>query len=259
MKCQQYRRQRLLDQEEGTLSYEAGLHVAECDRCRRLNQEEERLRTELHKLANSERAPSGLRRQIAATVQKPNAWRWHGIQRWMATAAAVVVVAGATAGVMWNRYSRTPLPERLAQAFVADHLQYLPGREQIFADSPQQAEEWLQSRIDFPVHVPTVPGAALKSARICDIAGRKAALLQYRHNPSNTLISVFVTAEPKAYEGQRMPISAETSGQGVRSTLWCHRGLVYDVVAALDASSLQQIVEAIRKSESGSGGGVIRP
>lgn len=172
----------------------------------------------------------------------------------MITAAAVALLAGVTGGVLWNRYALTPSPEHLAQAFVADHLQYLPGREQIAANSPEQAEEWLQSRIDFPVHVPTVPGAALASARICDISGRKAALLQYHHYDSNTLISVFVTAEPKAYEREKMPVTVETSGHGVRSILWCHRGLVYDMVAALDDSSMQQIAEAIRKSESGFAG-----
>ncbi len=250
MNCQEYRKQRLLDQEEGNLSsHEARLHVAECAQCRALPQEEEHLRAELRKLANSEHAPSALWQSIAEMRQRPSTSRWQGIRRWMATAAAVALVAGITAGVLRNHYTRTPSPERLAQAFVADHLQFLPGREQIAADSPKEAEEWLQGRIDFPIHVPTVPGTALESARICDISGRKAALLQYRHAEKNTLISLFVTAEPKAYERQKMPVTVETSG--VRSILWCHRGLVYDVVAALDDSSIQQIADAVRQSESG--------
>jgi len=254
MNCQEYRKQRLLDQVEGTLSYDARLHVAECGRCRTLQQEEGRLRTELRELANSERAPIALRQNITEMVQRPSTSKLHGMRRWMVTAAAVALLAGVTAGVLWNRYARIPSPEHLVQAFVADHLQYLPGREQIAANSPEQAEEWLQSRIDFPVHVPTVPGAALASARICDISGRKAALLQYHHYDSNTLISVFVTAEPKSYEREKMPVTVEASGHGVRSILWCHRGLVYDIVAALDDSSMQQIAEAIRKSESGFAG-----
>lgn len=251
MNCQEFRKQRLLGQDEGLLSYDARLHVAECGQCRALQREEERLRTELQKLANTEHAPLALRQSVAEMVQQSNASKWHGMRRWMATAAAVVLVTGITAGTFWIRYTRTPSPEHLAQAFVADHIEYLPGREQIAANSPRQAEEWLQGRIDFPVHVPAVPGAALKSARICDISGRKAALLQYHHNDSNTLISVFVTAEPKSYERRKMPIAVETSGHGVRSILWCHRGLVYDVVAALDDSSMQQIAASIKQSESG--------
>ncbi len=247
MNCQEYRKRRLLDDEQGTLSHEARVHIEGCGLCQALQRDEERLRTELHKLAHSEEAPVALREKISRMVERPNAGKRHDLRRWMTAAAAVVLLAGATAGIVWDRYTRTPSPERLAQAFVADYLQYLPGREQIAADSPKQAEEWLLGRVDFPVHVPTVPGAALKTARICDISGRKAALLQYHHNDSNTSISVFVAAEPRAYEREKMEVTVETSGHGVRSVLWCHRGLVYDVVATLNDSSMQQIAEAIRQ------------
>ncbi|MGC8550301.1 MAG: hypothetical protein ACP5M4_11430 [Acidobacteriaceae bacterium] len=205
------------------------------------------MRAELQKLANSEHAPAVLRERIFKMVERPNAGKRRALRRWMTAAAAVVLLAGAMAGILWDRQTRTPSPERLAQAFVADYLQYLPGREQISADSPQQAEEWLRGRVDFPVHVPTVPGAALTTARICDISGRKAALLQYHHGESNTSISVFVAAEPRAFEREKMPLNIETSGHGVRSVLWCHRGLVYDVVATLNDSSMQEIMEAIRR------------
>ncbi len=247
MNCQEYRKQRLLDHEEGTVSQEARLHLVECGQCQALQKEEERLRAELQKLANSEHAPVALRQRISNIVERPTAGKRYDLRRWMTAAAAVVLLAGTTAGILWERYTRTPSPERLAQAFVADYLEYLPGREQIAADSPQQAEEWLRGRVDFPVHVPTVPGAALKSARICDISGRKAALLQYHHNDSNTSISVFVAAEPRAYEREKMPVNVETSGHGVHSVLWCHRGLVYDIVATVNDSSMQQITESIRQ------------
>jgi anti-sigma factor RsiW len=247
MNCQEYRKQRLFDHEEGTLSHEARLHLVECGQCQALQKEEERLRAELQKLANSEHAPAALRQRISQMVESPNAGKRRDLRRWVTAAAAVVLLAGATGGLLWEHYIRTPSPERLAQAFVADYLEYLPGREQIAAGSPQQAEEWLQGRVDFPVHVPTVPGAALKTARICDISGRKAALLQYHHKDSNSSISVFVAAEPKAYERAKMEVNVETSSHGVHSVLWCHRGLVYDVVAALNDSSMQEITEAIRR------------
>jgi anti-sigma factor RsiW len=108
---------------------------------------------------------------------------------------------------------------------------------------------WFQGRVEFPVQVPEVPGASLQDARICDISGRKAALLHYRRNRDDVLISVFVAAEPKAFEREKKPVILATSTQGFNSTLWCHRGLVYDVVAALDDSSLQRIAESVQKQQ----------
>jgi Predicted transmembrane transcriptional regulator (anti-sigma factor) len=246
MNCQEYRKQRLLEHENGALSQDARLHLAECGLCQVFQEEDERLRAELKKLANSEHAPAALRQRISEIIDSPNASKKRDLPRWMAAAAAVLLLAGATAGILWDRSTRTPSPEHLAQAFVTDHLEFLPGREQITAHSSRQAEEWLQSRIDFPVHVPQVPGTVLESARICDISGRKAALLQYRHADSDTLVSLFVTTEPRAYEREKMPVNVEISGNGLRSKLWCHRGLVYDVVAQVDELSLKQMADAVR-------------
>jgi anti-sigma factor RsiW len=252
MTCQQFQNERLLDQEEGTLSREANLHLLVCSMCQAHQKEERRLRFELRRLANSEHAPIALRQSIAAMCQGPRTTRTNrgaNSRRWMAVAATILLLVGATLGIVFERHTRAPSPERLAQAFVTDHLEYLPGREQITSDSPRQAEEWLHCRIDFPVHVPKVPGTVLETACICDVSGRKAALLQYHHIYSNTLISLFVTTEPRAYEREKMPVSVETSGNGLRSKLWCHRGLVYDVVAQVDESSLKQIADAVRTQE----------
>ncbi len=246
MNCQEYRQQRLLDQEAGVVSAEARLHAAACNQCRSLDEEENRLHTELRNLAESEEAPPTLRQWIQEKY--PERFRSHwAMRRWVAAAAAILVVAGAATGVLWRHHAQTPAPERLAQAFVADYLEFLPGREEISANSPDAAREWLQGHVDFPVRVPEVPGAKIESARICSISGRKAALLQYRHEASNSLISVFETEEPKAYERKKMPIRVETSGHGVHSTLWCHHGLVYDVVASLDEPSLREITEAVQR------------
>lgn len=246
MNCQDYRTQRLLDQEEGRPTPEAQRHAAECVLCQTLAKEEERLRSELRKLVSSEHAPPVLRQSIANISQGQDLRKGHRMRGWMLTAAAAVLVIGSAGGILWNYYDRAPSPDRLAQAFVADHLEYLPGSEGISSNSPQQTQEWLQARMNFVVPVPKIPGSVLESARICNVSGRKAALLQYRHADSNTVVSLFVTAEPKSYEREKMPVTAEASGRGVRSTLWCYRGLVYGVVATLDDTSLQQITEAIR-------------
>ncbi len=117
------------------------------------------------------------------------------------------------------------------------------------SESAPEVEKWFQERVDFAVRVPRVPAAELRDARVCNILGRKAALLHFRRKPDSTLISLFVAEEPKAFERQKKSVNLSTSFRGLNSTLWCHRGLVYSLVAALDDASLKQIAESVREQE----------
>jgi len=247
MNCNEYRKQEILMDGESNLPDDARLHFADCVDCQRYLRAQERLRIEIGKLADREQAPESLRQSVMRIIRQRSRREPSHTRRWLALAAAIVLLFG-TGGTLLRYYeARTPSPERLAQEFIDDHLHYLPGREQIISSSSQQVEGWFQGRVEFPVHVPEVPGASLQDARICDISGRKAALLHYRLSPDDVLISLFVAEEPKAFERQKMPVVLVTSIQGLNSNLWCHRGLVYDVVAALDDPSLQRIAESVQK------------
>ncbi len=248
MNCKDFRDHWILTEEQGTLNPEARSHLAECTRCETFSHEQLRLKAHVRKLAESEHAPQALRERINQIIHQHSRRRPLQSRR-VAIAAAIALLVGAGATFSWYHRSRQPSPERLAQEFITDHLHYLPGREQVVSDSPRQVESWFQGRVEFPVRVPEVPNAALQDARVCNISGRKAALLHYRHNPDDVLISLFVAEEPQAFERQEKPVTLVTSIQGLNSNLWCHRGLVYDVVAALDDSSLQQIAESVRKQE----------
>ncbi len=246
MNCDEFRKRGILAEDETNLPGDVRVHFAECAGCHTYLLEHERLRIEVRKLAESEHAPQALQQGVAEIVGRPHR-KQVSTRRWAAAAAGIVVLVGSGAGYLWYHQARTPSPERLAQEFITDHLHYLPGREQIVSSAPEQVEGWFRGRVEFPVHVPVVPGAVLEDARVCDISGRKAALLHYRRNPGDALISVFVAEEPKAFEQRRKSVALETSTQGVNSRLWCHRGLVYDVVATLDDSSLQEIAESVRR------------
>jgi len=247
MNCDEYRKQRILMEGEPNLPDDARLHFADCADCQRYLREQERLRIEIGKLADLEQAPESLRQSVMETVRQRSHREPLRTRRWLALATAIVLLFGTGAALLRYYHARTPTPERLAQEFINDHLNYLPGREQIISNTPQQVESWFQGRVEFPVHVPEVPGASLQDARICDISGRKAALLHYRRSPDDVLISLFVAEEPKAFEQQKKPVTLVASIQGLNSSLWCHRGLVYDVVAALDDPSLQRIAESVQK------------
>lgn len=249
MNCDEYRKRRILAEGGASFPDDVRVHFAECEECQIYLGEQERLRMEVRKLAVREHAPPALRESVADLLRQPHAPKRQGTRRWAAAAAAILVMVGAGISYVWYYHARTPTPERLAQDFIRDHLHYLPGREQIVSRSPQQVQGWFQGRVEFPVHVPDVPGAVLEDARVCDISGRKAALLHYRRNPGDALISVFVAEEPKSFERQMKPGNLVASNQGLNSRLWCHRGLLYDVVGPLDDASLQQIAESVRNQE----------
>jgi anti-sigma factor RsiW len=249
MSCNEFRKQFVLAERLEGLPDSARRHFAACLECQAYLEEQERLGIEIRKLAVTEHAPQNLRDSVTKLFQQAIDGKQERTWSWVAVAAAILLVLGIGGGYLWYGHTRAPSPERLAQEFINDHLHYLPGREQIVSNSAEQVQGWFQGRVDFPVHVPDVPGAALQDARVCDISGRKAALLHYRHSPSDSLISVFVAEEPKSFDEQMKSSTLVASNKGLNSTLWCHRGLVYDVVAPLDDATLQRIAESVRKQQ----------
>jgi len=190
-----------------------------------------------------------LRRQVREIIESRATGRAQFLRHRMRLAGIAAAMVLVLVGFLATRsylFQRGPTPDHLTQQFISDHLNYLPGREQIISDSPQVIQKWFEGRVDFPVRVPQVPIATLEDARVCDIAGRKAALLHYRHKPGETLISLFVTAEPKSFEKEKHPVALVKAYQGYNATLWCQRGLVYSLVASLDDASLRQIEESVK-------------
>jgi anti-sigma factor RsiW len=246
MTCDECRQQLVLAEETEAVPAPAREHLDRCSACQAFVRDGERLRTSMRMLAESQRAPRELHEQVetllgGGTPVKDRRRLWVGV------AAALVLLSLAAYGLKRYSSERSLTPNRMARDFILDHLNYLPGREEIVSNSAQDVEQWFQGKVDFPVRVPRLPAAALKDARVCDIAGRKAALLHYRRKPDDTLVSLFVTAEPEDFERSRKSLETSISYQGLNSTLWCHRGLLYSLVAALDETSLQQIAQSVRQ------------
>lgn len=247
MTCDECRQQLVLAEDEGTVAVPAEEHLRRCLACQGFVQDGERVRKEVHLLAETEQAPPELREQVRGMIDRDETPRGITPRLWAEVAAAIVVVALTGYAVKWFYAMRTPTPDGLARDFISDHLNYLPGKEEIISDSGRDIEQWFQGRVDFPVRVPELPATAIADARVCQIAGRKAALVHYRRKPDETLISLFVTVEPPSFEQARKPMEISSSYQGLNSKLWCHRGLVFSLVAALDDTSLNQMADSVRK------------
>ncbi|MBI4167142.1 MAG: hypothetical protein HY508_15560, partial [Acidobacteria bacterium] len=206
MTCDECRQMLVLEEDELDVSVDARDHLSNCPGCLEFVQEQAALHAQIRKLALSERAPETLRRRVEKMVGRRATGYARSPRFRLQIVGVAATVALVLAGFLAARYyivQRGPTADHLAQQFVSDHLHYLPGREQFVSDSPQAIQKWFEGRVDFPVHVPEIPTAAVEDARVCNIAGRKAALLHYRHKPGETLISLFVAEEPKSFEKEK--------------------------------------------------------
>ena len=247
MTCYECRQQLVSAEDQGPVPAPAREHLERCAACQDFVRDGERMRAQVRMLAETEHAPEELHEQVRAVLGRGMVIEAGPRRLWAGVAAAIILLALAGYGLRRYYSEQSLTPNRLAREFIVDHLNYLPGKEEIISTSGRDVEQWFQGRVDFPVRVPLLPAAALEDARVCNIAGRKAALLHYRRKPDDTLVSLFVAAEPESFERARKPMEISSSYQGLNSTLWCHRGLVYSVVAALDNTSLRQIAESVRQ------------
>lgn len=247
MTCDECRQQLVLAEENGPVPAPAQEHLERCLACQEFSQDGERLRKEVRLLAKTEQAPRELREQVQDMFYERTSITEKRSRLWAGVAAGIVLFALTGYGLKWYYAQRSLTPDRLAREFISDHLNYLPGKEEIVSNSARDVEQWFQGRVDFPVRIPQVPNAGLEDARVCQIAGRKAALLHYRHKSDDTLISLFVTVEPQNFERAGKSMQVSSSYQGLSSTLWCHRGLVFSLVAAVDEASLNQMADSVRK------------
>src|SRR6516225_7767392 len=152
-------------------------HLDQCSACQEFVRDGERLRAQMRILAESEHAPQELHKQVQAMLDGRATIQHRRRRLWTGVAAAIILLAMTGYGLKWYHTERSLTPNRLAREFIVDHLNYLPGREEIVSDSARDVQQWFQGRVDFPVRVPQLPAAALEDARVCNIAGRKAALL----------------------------------------------------------------------------------
>jgi anti-sigma factor RsiW len=248
MTCKEYQQAWIKAENGKEASSEIREHFIKCGFCQEFTYEQETLRAHVKKLAHSESAPHSLRLRVEENIRgRRPPLSLLDRRLWVGVAAAMALLALTLAGLHRYRSSSALSPNQLAQDFIADHLHNLPGREEIVSPSAPEVESWFAGRVDFSVQVPKVASAVLQDARVCDIAGRKAALLHYRQETDQRVVSLFVMPEPTSFEAERRPIEVWKSNQGLNSTLWCHRGLVYSLVAALDSHSLQQIAESIKR------------
>jgi anti-sigma factor RsiW len=203
-------------------------HLAGCESCRRLVEQELHFRDTYVSRLRPDPAPAHLResvdRLLAGLAGEAGGGRWTRYRRVIYPAAAVVLLAvGLTLGIgLRSILQRGDLLADLTEASVDQHQKLASGLlpADLVDASPKAAEAWFRQRLDFNVNVPELKSAnlTLVGARISHLANVEVAALEYRLDQSN--VSLFVFPE-EAYK--RLGLSEKPKFKTLR-----HRG--YDVI-----------------------------
>jgi anti-sigma factor (TIGR02949 family) len=232
---------------DATRSAEFERHLESCRECAKTLQAGESLRSSLSSVGLYEQAPLGLRKKIrddldAAT--QPSAAPRIPIWRWLAVAAAILIVAG----VSWYSWLR-PLKDSASSApftaaeLIDAHVRSLqPGHLTDVVSSDQHTvKPWFDGKLAFvpPVKDFADEGFPLIGARLDVLNGQNVAALVYGRRKHIINVFVLPTREPDT------PIHPPGLRQGYQWFHWRHQGMEYCAISDLSASELRELAQLI--------------
>lgn len=220
-------------------------HLEACRECTNVLGAEESMRASLQRSVLYERAPSELRDRIrtdlkaitsaeAAKQVSPPAWRW------LAVAAAILLVAG----MFWMAVpSIAPKPGSSVTAveMIDAHIRSLqPGHLVDVASSDQHAvKPWFDGKLDFipPVKDHADEGFPLVGGRLDVLNGRNVAALVYMRRKHYVNVFVWPTSDPDT------PIHPPGSRQGYNWVHWRHKGMEFCAMSDVAAPDLRKLAQ----------------
>jgi anti-sigma factor RsiW len=221
-------------------------HLATCDDCRAFLDEMRRISTTLSSLAPRDTAPADVRERLFTALARERS----GVARFRSSAsravrwaAAVSVAALLVGGVALLRVTtRRSGAEAVAAMVVNEHVR--SGDEaRLSAGDAEVVTRWLAPQVSFAVHVPSLPNADLRGARVVSIDGRRAAVIEYAVR--GTAVSYFVIPEPdRPGTPGEPPRLGLTSRAGYRLVTWHEPGLLHAMVGDLPNAELASLARA---------------
>jgi anti-sigma factor (TIGR02949 family) len=230
-----------LDREMGAdLAAEIQDHLRTCAACRRRVAEREAL-GRLVRAVPYRVAPERLRARVAAQASHSGSTR-----RWVAWAAAAVLVASVVGGISFFRSARTPGEASLdatAEEAVSGHVRSLMAHHLFDVQSTDQhtVKPWFLGRIDFspPVADLASIGFPLVGGRLDYLSGRPVAALVYERRRHT--INLFVSP---TREGATAPTARSVRGFQVHH--WMRDGMSFWAVSDLNDAELSEFVHALQ-------------
>jgi anti-sigma factor RsiW len=215
-------------------------HIATCADCRALVAASAEISEALRAPAARLTAPPLLKARIlkrldaeaAPSVRRPAFW-WGALSGAGASALAASLLLAVTP---------PPAAETMASAVTDAHIHALTNgpRFQVASSSHHTVKPWFAGRAPLspPVADYAPQGFTLIGGRVDKLAGRKAAVVVYRHGDHELDLFVWPT------KVGALPASGDRLGY--HEVFWSHRDLSFAAVSDMDATELARFVAMVR-------------
>ncbi|MFN2398136.1 MAG: hypothetical protein ABR543_05775 [Gemmatimonadaceae bacterium] len=221
---------------------EARSHVDACLECRRFIGEMREMSALVRGAAPCDRAPAEVRRRLFTTLARertgtgPAQPRMRSVE-WRLAAFAALVVFGA--GIL-ARPGDDAASDRLGR-MAEDHAR-ASGDVRLASDDPVALSRWLEPQVYFAVHVPVLPEARLRGARIAALDGRRVAVIEYEL--SGVGLSYFIVRddEPGSNGGEVIHFDRGMLS-GYAAVTWRDPGRLHVMISGLPEARLETLAK----------------
>ena len=214
-------------------------HVEACPSCGAFLREMESVARTIRDNAPRPTAPLELRERVFESIANRRAA--HG-RRFRLRIIAGVALAIAAAIVILIPVLRAPRDStarsEVVSALADDHGRSMRG-DGIRSPNATEVAAWIRARLPFAVDVPVFDDAELRSARLGNVTGHQAAVIEY--DLKGRTVSYFVfDAGPGERNGPVGELSHATD-RGYQIVMWREPDLIHALVGAVPRSRLDEL------------------
>ena len=225
---------------------EAQEHLASCDSCQEFVREIRAVADMIRATAPRVEAPAEARERLFTALARARAGSHTVSRRWavprrlaVAVAAILVVFGGLSLSGRLSRSGRSPDP---ITALAEDHMRARSDAGIASSDAAEVAR-WLAGQLDFAMHVPVLPDASIRGARLCHMDGRRGAVVEYQ--VGDKVVSYFVVPDGSGSVDEGRPSGFDRATRaGYHVVSWREPGLLHAMVGNLPESQLATLAKA---------------
>jgi anti-sigma factor RsiW len=199
----------------------------------------------IHDAAPREQAPAAVRDRLFGAVARARSGAGARAplraRRLLLAAVAALLLAVAGGALIVGRLVRDDASAPIA-AIADDHARALGGPHIVSADVAEVAR-WLEGQVHFAMHVPALPGARLRGARVSAIAGGRAAVVEYQLGTAT--VAYFVVPNGDRSDGGGAPPRFHRSTRsGYHIVWWREPGLLHAMIGNASETQLTALAKA---------------